>query len=237
MNELRWILLLLGLVIIAGIYFWGTRASARRLSRKHRYSDDESLELSSMPREADNDLLDYTETLSDQPWLEEDEDQVADIEGAQAGRERAPYTYSSDGRIIVLYLIAPSDQPYSGNAIHSAARSVGMHFGEMGVYHCFGVGAMRSPRSLFCLADMLEPGSFDLKEMENFKTSGVVLFMQLPPPGFKRVAFDLMLNTAQRLLKRLHGELLDDYRRPLTAEGIERLRSLVANAVRVQGGA
>lgn len=235
MNELRWILLLLGLAIIAGIYFWGTRASARRLSRKHRYSDDESLELSSMPREADNGLLDYTETLSDQPWLkeDEDEDQAADVGGDQAGRERAPYAYSSDGGIIVLYLIAPSDQPYSGNAIHSAARSVGMHFGEMGVYHYFGVGAMRSPRSLFCLADMLEPGSFDLKEMENFETSGVVLFMQLPPPGFKRVAFDLMLNTAQRLLKRLHGELLDDYRKPLTAEGIERLRSQVANAVRV----
>jgi cell division protein ZipA len=233
MNELRWILLLLGLVIIAGIYFWGTRASARRLSRKHRYSDDESLELGSMPREADNDLLDYTETLSDRPWLKEDEDQVADVGGAQAGRERAPYTYSSDGRIIVLYLIAPSDQPYSGNAIHSAAGSVGMRFGDMGVYHYFGVGAMRSPRSLFCLADMLEPGSFDLKEMENFETSGVVLFMQLPPPGFKRVAFDLMLNTAQRLLKHLHGELLDDYHKPLTAEGIERLRSLAANAVRV----
>ncbi len=233
MNELRWILLLLGLVIIAGIYFWGTRASARRLSRKYRYSDDESLELGSMPREADNGLFDYTETLSDQPWLEEDEDQGADVGGAQAGRERAPYTYSSDGRIIVLYLIAPSDQPYSGNAIHSAAGSVGMRFGDMGVYHYFGVGAMRSPRSLFCLADMLEPGSLDLKEMENFETSGVVLFMQLPPPGFKRVAFDLMLNTAQRLLKRLHGELLDDYRKPLTAEGIERLRSQVANAVRV----
>ncbi|HEX2201046.1 MAG TPA: cell division protein ZipA [Gammaproteobacteria bacterium] len=233
MNELRWILLLLGLVIIAGIYFWGTRASARRWSRRHRYSDDESLELSSMPRKADNDLLDYTETLIDQPWLEEDEDQAADVGGAQAERERAPYAYSSDGRIIVLYLIAPPDQPYSGNAIHNAAGSVGMRFGDMGVYHYFGVGAMRSPRSLFCLADMLEPGSFDLKEMENFETSGVVLFMQLPPPGFKRVAFDLMLNTAQRLLKRLHGELLDDYRKPLTAEGIERLRNQVANAVRV----
>jgi cell division protein ZipA len=233
MNELRWILLLLGLVIIAGIYFWGTRASARRWSRRHRYSDDESLELSSMPRKADNDLLDYTETLIDQPWLEEDEDQAADVGGAQAERERAPYAYSSDGRIIVLYLIAPPDQPYSGNAIHNAAGSVGMRFGDMGVYHYFGVGAMRSPRSLFCLADMLEPGSFDLKEMENFETSGVVLFMQLPPPGFKRVAFDLMLNTAQRLLKCLHGELLDDYRKPLTAEGIERLRNQVANAVRV----
>lgn len=233
MNELRWILLLLGLVIIAGIYFWDTRARAKRLGRKHRYSDDESLELSSMPREADNDLLDYTETLSDRPWPEQDEDQATDVEGAQAGRERAPYTYSSDGHIIVLYLIAPSDQPYSGNAIHSAAGSVGMRFGDMGVYHYFGVGSMRSPRSLFCLADMLEPGSFDLKEMENFETSGVVLFMQLPPAGFKRVAFDLMLNTAQRLLKHLHGELLDDYRRPLTAEGIERLRSQVANAVRV----
>ncbi len=204
MNGLRLALLIVGLIIIAGIYLWGTRSSLlrKRLPRKRRYDDEEAIDIEVLPGET-----------------EESERSLEDREEGRA-------------RILVLYLVVPPDSPYLGEAIWSAAEAVGMQFGEMGVFHHFGIGAMRLPQSLFCLANMFEPGRFDLDQMDEFETSGLVLFMPLPPPGDKQVAFELMLNTAQRLSKRLGGELLDEHHEPLSAASIERLRTLVASAER-----
>ena len=54
---------------------------------------------------------------------------------------------------------------------------------------------------------MFEPGVFDLGRIEGFRTAGFVLFMQLPAPLDNAVAFELLLNTAQRLAEQLDGEL------------------------------
>ena len=238
MNGLRLTLLIIGLVIIAGIYLWGTRATLfqKRLTRERRYADDETLDLGALPQETEEDL-DYFPPLTDkeEPWLEDHEAGEIYLRGSEEHWERPRRTDTGEVRIIALYLVAPPDRPYSGDSIAYAAEMMGMQFGERGVFHHFGIGAMRSRKSLFCLANMFEPGIFDLDRMDEFETPGLVLFMPLPPPGDRQVAFELMLNTAQRLVKRLGGELLDDDREPLSADSIERLRTLVTNAGRGRG--
>jgi cell division protein ZipA len=132
-------------------------------------------------------------------------------------------------RIMVMYLTAPAGSSYSGDAIQKAAEAVGMRFGEMGVFHHFGIGKTPPRHSLFCLANLYEPGNFELSSMNTFQTSGLVLFMRLPGPVDGRVAFELMLNTALRLRERLGGELRDDRNEPLGAEQVERLRHRVTH--------
>jgi cell division protein ZipA len=131
--------------------------------------------------------------------------------------------------IIVLYITSPAGESFKGMAIRSAAEAVGMRFGQFGVFHHFGVGESRSKQSLFCLASMYEPGKFDLSQISTYQTAGLVLIMRLPLPIDGQVAFELMLNTAQRLAKRLSGDLRDDKRELLTPSKIESLRSLVAD--------
>lgn len=236
MNGLRLALLIIGLAIIAGIYLWGTRSSLsrKRLIRKRYYEDKETLDIEALPQETEEDL-DYFPPLTDkdEEWGEDQEASEIDLRGPE--QERPSRTEAGEAAILILSLVAPPDRPYSGDAIHSAAEAVGMEYGERGVFHHFGIGAMRSPQGLFCLANMFEPGRFDLDRMDEFETSGLVLFMPLPPPGDRQVAFELMLNSAQRLVKRLGGELLDDNHEPLSAKSIERLRTRVANAGRVRG--
>jgi cell division protein ZipA len=132
--------------------------------------------------------------------------------------------------VIVLCVTAPDDKAFGGSDIRSAAESVGMRFGAMGVFHHFGVGNMQSGESLFCLANMFEPGNFDMENLAACKTHGLVLLMRLPLQIDGAVAFELLLNTAQRLARRLGGHVLNDRRQPLTPEDVARMRSVAASA-------
>ena len=79
---------------------------------------------------------------------------------------------------------------------------------------------------------MFEPGSFDLNQMSAYQTTGLVLFMPPSVPVDSRVAFELMLNTAQRLQSRLGGELRDSKRQPLSSAQIEKMRRQTAHGQR-----
>jgi cell division protein ZipA len=75
---------------------------------------------------------------------------------------------------------------------------------------------------------LVEPGTFDPKGREYFTTPGLAFFMQLPGPLGGRVAFELMLNTAQRVADVLEGSLLDEREQLLTTEATAELRDRIA---------
>ncbi|MGH8566875.1 MAG: cell division protein ZipA C-terminal FtsZ-binding domain-containing protein, partial [Gammaproteobacteria bacterium] len=95
-------------------------------------------------------------------------------------------------------------------------------------YH--GVGRLASPDGLYCLVNMLEPGSFDLNTLASARTEGLVLIMRLPVPVEGRLAFELLLHGACRLAEDLGGEVRDAERRPLTPQELARLRAVAAHA-------
>ena len=133
-------------------------------------------------------------------------------------------------KILALFLTAPAGESYRGVAVRDAAEAVGLRYGDMGVFHHYGLAGIPSQQSLFCLANMLEPGNFDLEKIHTHETVGLVMFMRLPAPADGNVAFELMLNTAQRLQERLGGELRDGEHRPLARAAIDRMRKLAADA-------
>jgi cell division protein ZipA len=257
MNELRITLGILGLVILAAIYFWGTQLARRKKSpergpKRRRPLEDEALELSSMPRESEDDK-DLSKALTDLGGLLANGDgksrsasdksaqtkprnrgggkkasETADLFEERA-ENSAPEDKAREAQVIVLYLTAVPGTSISGAAIVDAMQSVGMHFGEMGVFHHPGLKGAKAGESLFCLANMFEPGSFDLKQMHTFQTRGLVLFTDPSSSTDKSVVFELMLSTAKRLQARLNAELRDAQHNPLGAAEIERMRRETAH--------
>ena len=73
------------------------------------------------------------------------------------------------------------------------------------------------------------PGTFDLSDLENVKSSGVTFFMQLPSPNDPSVIFDLMLNTARNLVLELGGSLKDEQLSVLTGQTVEHMRQRIAD--------
>ena len=130
--------------------------------------------------------------------------------------------------LISLYVRAHEGKEFSGTTLVKALNSVGMRFGEMAIFHHFGAGELKCRTPVFSAANMFEPGTFDLRKIEAFRTAGVALFLQLPGPLDGPVAFELLLNTAQRLTELTGGELYVDPKNLLDAPSIARQRKRAA---------
>ena len=65
---------------------------------------------------------------------------------------------------------------------------------------------------------MMQPGVFDIDNMADITTPGLVFFVTLPGPDDMVKAFDYMLETAQAVARNLGGDVLDESRSVLTRQ-------------------
>ena len=131
-------------------------------------------------------------------------------------------------QVLSLVLQAPRGKAISGENLSNAMHTVGLRYGEMRIFHHYGAGELRTETPLFSVANMFEPGYFDLDHLDAFETEGIAFFMQLPSPLDGAVAFELFLNTAQRLAEALKVELYSAPGRPLDSAAIDRMRRIAA---------
>jgi len=126
-------------------------------------------------------------------------------------------TTKLDAQVIILSVVMPDNHQMSGAALLPSLLTLGMKYGEMNIFHRHqdnaGNGAVT-----FSLANMLNPGSFDLDSMETFVTQGVSLFMTLPNAGDPFAAFEQMLLAAKQLATEFNAQLLDDKRNVMTKQ-------------------
>ncbi|WP_282338301.1 cell division protein ZipA [Pseudomonas sp. PS02288] len=80
---------------------------------------------------------------------------------------------------------------------------------------------------LFSMANAVKPGTFDLDDIDLFSTPAVSFFLGLPGPRHPKQAFDVMVAAARKLSQELNGELKDDQRSVLTAQTIEHYRQRI----------
>lgn len=146
-------------------------------------------------------------------------------QGADNSQEQADRKLGQSGDdLVVVYITSPAQTMFNGLSISKAADEVGMIYGHMNVFHHFGPGKLHSGQPLFSMANMFEPGSFDLGRMADLRTKGVVMFMYSPASIEPKVVFELFLNTAQRVAKLLNGEIRTEDNQLLTSTEITSLR-------------
>ena len=129
----------------------------------------------------------------------------------------------------MIRLLALPGQPYQGNQLFNALRDKGMRYGDMNIFH------KSDPMSKvleFSVANAVEPGSFDLADIDNFSSAGLTFFMQLPGPELPRKSFDDMLRIARELAAELGGDLKDDQMSIITMQTVEHYRQRIADFVR-----
>lgn len=143
-------------------------------------------------------------------------------------RAAATTSPPAEPALIALYLRPRGDGAFSGPAIVRNVNAVGMRHGDMRIFHHFGTDELRCKSPLFSLANMFEPGYFDLNRIEAFRTQGLVMFLPLPSELDGPVSFELFLSTAQRLAEGLRAELMSDPETGLEVPVVERLREQAA---------
>jgi len=224
-STLRWILIIIGVVIIASIFLFANPEKKRKpkASRKERKDTQERRE-PTLDGDAGEFTLEGSESdagLATQPEL--------DIGGVKEER-RPPRPRKPAGpppdKIMTLFLLASDNRTITGAELLQATVSTGMEFGDMNIFHRLPEG---SEKPVFSLANAAKPGHFERDEWNTFETSGVALFMALPGPVSALDAWDAMLATARRIGELLHADLLDDARSPFTRQREAQVREEMRN--------
>lgn len=134
--------------------------------------------------------------------------------------------------VVVLNIRARS-APFKGADLLHILLACDCRFGDMNIFHRYegtsGKGAIQ-----FSIVNMVEPGVFDLNNIDDFSTPGVSFFMGVPGPKDAMQAFECMVETAQCLVKNLDGELLDESRSVMTVQTLDHCRQKIRDFERRQ---
>ena len=188
MDGLRWLLLLFGVVVIAGVYIY---------SRRER--DKPAEESIDSPRVAP--------TLGDEPSELEDDASHPAAEEAAVEEEEASSTEAPQ-KIVTLRLVAKRGAAFPGDDLILSLRGIGMRHGKFGIFHQYD--GNDDSRTIFSAASLVEPGSFDLANIKEQEIPGISLFLVLPGPIDSVDALDRMMTAARAVAQTLDAELLDE---------------------------
>jgi cell division protein ZipA len=232
-NEMRMVILLVGIVVLALIYWFG-RSRRPEQGRRAPRVGGRRLEptLDGEPEDGDEPWPeDGYESLGDDP--EQGELDVGERPPAAAPpaprRRRGPLPGTRPPqlrveRIVSVFVVArkPGDA-FNGADIIVAAEKAGLEFGDMDIFHRT-VERSAEFGPVFSAANMVKPGSFDMTRVDSLKTPGLTLFMTLPGPLPALDAWDAMLPTAQRLAELLDGQVVDEQHNALGRQRIAYIR-------------
>ncbi len=121
--------------------------------------------------------------------------------------------------LILSFTIVSRGEKFTGLNLVKAFEESGLRFGEMNIFHYPGDNKPQT-YALFSAANLVEPGTFNMHELESFSSPGISLFMRLPTRKSAFDAFDEFLHTSRQLAQKLSGELCDEARNQLTQQSI-----------------
>jgi cell division protein ZipA len=142
----------------------------------------------------------------------------------QGGDQPALATQPSE--VLVVNVMSRAGYSFAGDDLLQILITAGLKFGEMNIFHHHLDFSTKGP-VLYSVANVLNPGTFDLNNMSDFSTLGVSFFLALPTSINNLEAFETMLSVAQKIKGGLDGELRDDQRNLMTAQTIEHYRQRV----------
>lgn len=122
-------------------------------------------------------------------------------------------------KIVTLHVVAPANSLLSGEHVLDVFQRRGYHYGDMNIFHSMHEGA-----TVFSVAKLVEPGYFDIDDMDSFQTPGITLILQLPGPVPADVAFEVLVSEAHEMANELGGTVLDDQHSTLTKQTVQHLR-------------
>ena len=139
---------------------------------------------------------------------------------AEAGPPQTGRAGRPRQKIVALRVTAPLPTRFSGLQLLEALEAEGLEFGRFDIFHKLD----EQGRPLFSLANLLEPGTFDMGTIREGAYPGIAVFAVVPGPLPTAQIFDRMLAVARSLAARLGGSLQDERGAWLSAQRAAGLR-------------
>ena len=162
----------------------------------------------------------------DDPWQE-----AGGLASATDSNDMPSFT--SEHELIVLHVKARHPEGFTGSDLLEILLACDLRYGDKDILHrheqADGHGSLQ-----FSVANMVEPGTFNLEDINSFQTPGVTFFMALPGPEDPVGAFDCLVETANCLIKNLDATLLDEHHEVASLQVVNRYRERVSQFARRQ---
>jgi len=183
MWDLRWVLLGLGALLVAGVYLW-----SRGFVRVPVFGQRSPTRT---PR---------TEpSIDGEPTAPAEPAPLVEVVPEETAANQAP------DRIVALRLI-PREGELGADRAVQALRNAGLEHGRYAIFH----QRQGDIKEAFSVASLTEPGSFVLNNLEGTTIAGLSLFIVLPGAGDPVARFDAMVETARALSVELAADLFDE---------------------------
>lgn len=158
----------------------------------------------------------FDESEFDEPEV----DDIAARDSAQPEQEKAaaePTKQEPEIEVVTLFVTGD----IQGAILLQMTTELGLKYGEMDIFHRHLESSGHGP-VLFSVANMFNPGTFDIHNMERFETQGIVLFMTLPLKSDGHQAFTMMYNAANKIADAMpRAAVLDGNRNPMTKQSVQ----------------
>jgi cell division protein ZipA len=194
MDGLRWLLLVIGLLVIGAVYLYSRRAPRQEKQPDSGVRREPTLESDAPPTDVNTDS-----------WTVEGDEPTG---GEPTPREAAAPARTAAQKIVALRIIARGGGAFRGDELILNLRGIGMRHGKFGIFH--RLDGTDDGDAVFSAASLVEPGSFDLPNIHDQEIPGISLFAVLPGPIDELEAFDMLMAAARTLAQSLDGELLDE---------------------------
>ena len=141
------------------------------------------------------------------------ESEPADIE------ELSPSDPEFANKIVTLHVVAAQNSLINGAQLLDVFDRRGYHYGDMNIFH-----SMHKGDTVFSIAKMVEPGVFDIDDVDSFVTPGITLILQLPGPVPADVSFEVLISEAFEMANELNATVLDGDRNTLSKQTLQHMR-------------
>lgn len=247
MDALRVWLIVIGILIVAAIYYIGRRQLDAQ-DRRFKFATDvpwsalysrlksrvKQFKQSRMPKQVEHPVLtpepdpaELDSVDSIVPTRSEHSADIADDVSLIVELTSDQIAPEGEQLFIPLTIIGKHGRRIIGEEIDAAMQACDFVLKETGIYYFEVADTQGYKQNLLGLANIIEPGIFDLQQMSTLETPGLVLFLHLPAPVEAREAFDLLLQQGKALADRLEADLCDDARNRLTNQSIGHLKEKV----------
>lgn len=183
---------------------------------------------------------DSAETIEPQPLdPEEDEyeDQEVEASATESTESNAAQQDVAIDDVIAVYVLGSSEEPLiRGEKILSASYAMNLQHGDMKIFHRYADDD--SAKILFSMANIQEPGWFDIENINQLETKGLSFFMQVNLVDEPSKVLDDMLICAHGIATMLgaslcnpHRQLLDEAYTNMLREKVRRLSELKPQSI------
>ena len=139
---------------------------------------------------------------------------------------RAPPAPPGLDQVVVIWVVAKAGSSFDGQQLVKALADNGLRYGNDALFRKYDVD---SGEELFSVVNGLEPGTFDLSDLNVLSTPRIVMLLSLVNATTGLAAFSEMLDAAQDISISLGGELRDENMGPMTGQTIEHYRQRISD--------